>query len=167
MNAFITWLHRRLFPSFVSDAAAVRVQLRHCEDALHVTQERALKLEARLEAKQEAIYTEPHPIIAFIQEPKKWRTEIPMTRQEAEACSVFFKSSAGAKLDIMIHNIALQDMQRAWQATPSTREFEIGAAQGRLAAWVTIKQLPETLLPQQEQTEAGAGTTPSLDHLRP
>lgn len=108
-----------------------------------------------------------HPILAFMQEPKAWRPEPAFSDTEIEQLHTFFRSSACTKLDIAIHNIALQDMQRAWSAPASQREFEIGAAQGRLAAWATIKNLPESLTPKREHPEDADTVAATLEHLRP
>lgn len=128
----------------------------------HLTAE-AKALQALL---KEPEYSE-HPLIRFLQEPKTWAPHTAFETVELEQIQAFFKSAACSKLDVAIHNIALQDMQRAWNTAAAQREFEIGAAQGRLAAWNTIKLLPESLTPQSEQPEAADTGTAALDHLRP
>jgi hypothetical protein len=108
-----------------------------------------------------------HPLLAYLKQPLTWKPDVDFTPVEIEQLKAFFASSTCRKLDIAMHNIAMQDLQRAWSAPAAQREFEIGAAQGRLAAWVTAKTFPETLTPKCGQPEDTATGAASLDHLSP
>lgn len=107
------------------------------------------------------------PMIDALQEPQRWQPEIPLNEQDVADWKKFLSTDLGRKLDVIMYNLAQQQLHRAAFGPNADVQMLVKFYAGYKAGWEAVKTLSLLDVRQNVESEQAGQGTANLDHLRP